>query len=504
MRAFVRWIVCCAVVSSVALPAVLGESKKQGWSLDRQLTKLLDRHGFTGRIEDQLEARLGRRLDSDLADLGRNLFFDPVMALRQDNSCAGCHAPQFGFADSQSIAIGIFNNNVVGHNRTGPRNQRRSPTLLNSAFFPALMWNARFLAASGDPFDNSLGFIFPLPEGMTRFPAGDPRFSHLLSAQGHLPQTELVEMTGFRGVTGADDIDDSFDVFDDELGIVVPDPDESGFRNEPIRERVLEELNANENYRELFAGVFPEVAAGEPIDFAMVGAAIAEFEFALTFADAPIDRFARGARGAMTGSEKRGAILFFGKANCVSCHEVAGGANEMFSDFLNHNIGVPQIAPAFGRETGNVHFDGPGDDEDFGAEQITGDPADRYRFRTSPLRNVALQPTFFHNGCFTRLEDAVRHHLDVEHSLATYDPGEAGVDPDLRLTSAAVEELLAELDPRVAEPLELDDREFADLVQFVRTGLLDRRATADWLLRLVPRRLPSGLPLHKFTHKKGG
>jgi cytochrome c peroxidase len=499
MSAFLRRSICIVIAIAACFSAALCDDSRRGKSLDEQLAELLDEHGFTGRIEDQLEARLGRRVDPDLADLGRNLFFDPIMALRQDNSCAGCHAPQFGFADSQSIAIGIFNNNVVGRERTGPRNQRRSPTLLNSAFLPALMWNGRFLAASGNPFDNSDGFVFPLPEGTTRFPAGDDRFAHLLAAQGHLPQTELVEMTGFRGVTGADDIDDSFDVFDDDVGIVVPGPDESGFRNEPIRERVLEELNANENYVALFAGIFPEVADGAPIDFAMVGAAIAEFEFALTFADAPLDRFARGRGGAMTNSEKRGAILFFGRANCVACHQVAGGAGEMFSDFLNHNIGVPQIAPAFGLTTGNVHFDGPGDDEDFGAEQITGNPADRYRFRTSPLRNIALQPTFFHNGSFTRLQDAIRHHLDVQHSLSRYDPAEAGVAADLQLSSAPVEELLAELDPLVAEPLALTDREFNDLVQFVRTGLLDDRATPRRLMRLVPRRLPSGLPLHEFV-----
>jgi cytochrome c peroxidase len=361
------------------------------------------------------------------------------------------------------------------------------------------MWNARFIAVSDDPFDNSLGFVFPLPEGTTRFPAGDARFRHLLAAQGHLPQTELVEMTGFRGVTGADDIHESFYQFDDDIGIAVPGLDDSGFRNEPIRDRVLEELNANENYVRLFGRSFPEVEDGDPIDFAMVGAAIAEFEFALTFADAPIDRFARGKRNAMTDAEKRGAILFFGKAQCVACHQVAGSANEMFSDFLNHNLGVPQLAPTFGLETGNVHFDGPNEDEDFGAEQISRDVADRYKFRTSPLRNVALQPTFFHNGCFTRLEDAVRHHLDVEASLAAYDPDRAGVRSDLALSSAPIADQLADLDPLVAQPLELSDREFADLVQFVRTGLLDRRATSKRLLRLVPRELPSGLPLHEFV-----
>jgi cytochrome c peroxidase len=138
--------------------------------LDGQLTALLHQAGFTGRIQSTLERRLGRPVDAGLADLGRLLFFDKIASLHSDNSCAGCHSPTNGFGDSQSIAIGIQNNNLVGHNRFGPRNQRRSPTVANSAFFPALMWNERFFAPSGDPFDNSRGFTFPAPEGSTRFP----------------------------------------------------------------------------------------------------------------------------------------------------------------------------------------------------------------------------------------------------------------------------------------------------------------------------------------------
>ena len=37
-----------------------------------------------------------------------------------------------------------------------------------------------------------------------------------------------------------------------------------------------------------------------------------------------------------------------------------------------HDIGVPQIAPDFGVGKGNVIFDGPGENEDFGLEQMTG------------------------------------------------------------------------------------------------------------------------------------
>ncbi|MEP6921337.1 MAG: hypothetical protein ABI967_09440 [bacterium] len=57
---------------------------------------------------------------------------------------------------------------------------------------------------------------------------------------------------------------------------------------------------------------------------------------------------------------------------------------------------------------GNVIFDGSGADEDFGLEQVTGHNIDRYMFRTAPLRNIGLQPAFFHNGAYTRLEDAIR------------------------------------------------------------------------------------------------
>jgi len=197
-------------------------------------------------------------------------------------------------------------------------------------------------------------------------------------------------------------------------------------------------------------------------------------------------------------SEKKGALLFFGSAGCVHCHAVAGRSNEMFSDFNMHVVGVPQIAPRFGVGTGNVNFDGPGADEDFGLEQITGNDADRYRFRTSPLRNAALQPAFFHNGAFTRLEDAIRHHLNVFESALSYDAAAAGVDRDLRTRLGPVEPVLDRIDPRLAGAMFLRADEFADLVAFVRTGLLDRRALPQNLCALIPASLPSGMTPPRF------
>ena len=482
-------------------------------SLDTRLAAALAEAHFTGNIEqvfhERLEAALGRPIDPKLANLGRLLWFDKIHSLHHDNTCGGCHSPTNGFGDSQPMAIGVQNNNLVGPDRTGPRNQRRTPLVINTALYPGMMWNARFSSLSGDPFDTSLGFRFPFPEDDTRFsfPQDIQHGVHvLLQAQAHMPPTELIEVAGFTGTcpNGVPDptLGPAFCQFDDGKGDAVPLPDATGSRNEPIRQKALTLLNANAKYRELFGEIFPEVKAGASIDFFMFGKAIAEFEFTLVFANAPIDRFARGDSNAMTGEQKRGALLFFSKAQCVQCHAVSGSssaglANEMFSDFLERDIGVPQLTPGFGVGKGNVIFDGPGANEDFGREEFTLNSNDRYLFRTSPLRNLAVSPGFFHNGAFVRLDDAVRHHLDVRKSNLNYDPAKAGVPGDLRIVGPS-DLVLAKLDPILQTPINLTEGEFKQLVAFVRDALLDDRAKPENLCKLVPAEVPSGLPVLQF------
>lgn len=120
-----------------------------GEPIDDRLSAVLHEQGFTGRVEESLERRLGRKLDPKLADVGRLLFFDRISNLHNDNTCAGCHTPTNGFGDSQPMAIGIQSNLLVGPHRLGPRNQRRTPTVVNAAFYPRLMWNGRFAAFVG-------------------------------------------------------------------------------------------------------------------------------------------------------------------------------------------------------------------------------------------------------------------------------------------------------------------------------------------------------------------
>jgi cytochrome c peroxidase len=101
-----------------------------------------------------------------------------------------------------------------------------------------------------------------------------------------------------------------------------------------------------------------------------------------------------------------------------------------------------------------------------------------------------------HNGAFTRLEDAIRHHLDVRKSVRKYNPADAGVAPDLRL--GPIEEVLDRIDPLVAYPTHLTKDEFNWLVDFVRNGLLDDGADARHLRRLIPKKVPSGRPVLTF------
>ncbi len=98
-------IVVLAIICGVLLifppqPSLAGPD-----SLDQRLNTRLAALGFTGSIESTLEQRLGRRLDSQRANLGRLLWFDTIAGLNNDNTFAGFHSPTNGFGHTQSIAI---------------------------------------------------------------------------------------------------------------------------------------------------------------------------------------------------------------------------------------------------------------------------------------------------------------------------------------------------------------------------------------------------------------
>lgn len=66
-------------------------------------------------------------------DLGRFLFFDPVLSGTDDLSCASCHHPDLGFADGRPRSIGA----------SGAVVARSAPSLWNVGFQKRLFWDAR-------------------------------------------------------------------------------------------------------------------------------------------------------------------------------------------------------------------------------------------------------------------------------------------------------------------------------------------------------------------------
>jgi len=66
-------------------------------------------------------------------DLGRYLFFDPVLSGDNTISCATCHDPNKGFSDGLGRSIGSNDHQLT----------RSSPTIWNSAFLNSFFWDAR-------------------------------------------------------------------------------------------------------------------------------------------------------------------------------------------------------------------------------------------------------------------------------------------------------------------------------------------------------------------------
>jgi cytochrome c peroxidase len=94
-------------------------------------------------------------------DLGKKLFFDPIMSRDSSVSCATCHLPEKAFADNLKVSIGI----------NGRKVDRNSPSLLNVAYQPVLFWDGGVPTLEMQvlaPIDNHAEFDFDINEIVKR------------------------------------------------------------------------------------------------------------------------------------------------------------------------------------------------------------------------------------------------------------------------------------------------------------------------------------------------
>ena len=108
------------------------------------------------------------------------------------------------------------------------------------------------------------------------------------------------------------------------------------------------------------------------------------------------DDYLNGNKSALTKKQKLGAILFYGKGRCATCH-----SGSFFSDMEFHSIGTPQ-----------GYFGPHSRHRDIGRAGVTNDHIDMFKFRTPPLNGVRDTAPYGHNGSFKTLKDVVIHHIN--------------------------------------------------------------------------------------------
>lgn len=349
------------------------------------------------------------------ASLGRALFFDPTLSRRGSQSCATCHDPARAFSDGRDNGVGGAASLGDDGTSLGDRN---TPTAMYARFSPPFAVDAKGIARGGQFLDGR---------------AVD------LAAQARQPLLNPLEM------------------------------------NMPDAASVVARLAANPAYVIAFEQLYGDGVLARTDDaWQAVGDAIAAYEQGDELApfDSRYDRYLAG-EYTPTAAEELGMTLFFSAqfTNCNLCHQLRptpAAAQETFSNYEYHNIGVPT-------NTDLRAANGVGDDfVDAGLLAHPGidEASANGRFKVPTLRNVAVTAPYMHNGVFRELRTVVafynqfnsraeKNRLNPETGRPWRAPEVPGTLSEEELTTGPA----------------LDDRRVDALVAFLRM-LTDRRYEA--------------------------
>jgi cytochrome c peroxidase len=404
--------------------------------------------------------------DTAQAEIGQLLFYDKILSGNRNISCGTCHHHDHAGGDGLSLGIGEGGEGVgpertvgTGTDTIRKRVPRNAPALWNLGHRDVRVMFHDGRLEIGDHYEN--GFNSPaqewLPEGL----------DNLLAAQAIFPLTAQFEMAGNVGendVTGA-----------------VADRIDLGW---PILAKRVRTIPA---YGEMFVAAFEDVETSEDVTITHIANALGAFmgrEW--TNYDSPFDGYLGGDTSALSAAQTRGMELFYGEADCASCHSGA-----LLSDQEFHALQLPQFGPGRTR----LHDPTP---RDVGRVGESNRSEDAYRFRTPMLRNVALTAPYGHNGAFPTLEGIVRHHLAPRQSLASWTRDMAKLPEapwlqaiDFVIQSDKIERARhgAKLD---IQPQDLTEMQVADILAFL-DALTGHNAETRPLGR--PETVPSGLPV---------
>ena len=270
------------------------------------------------------------------AELGRLLFYDPIISGERNISCFSCHIPEHGYAEPIELSKGPGGVGL-GLDRTGGRPDFRNST--------GVIYSAYVGLRDADQFYD------PLKAAMT----------WTVNLRALEPQAMAGAMINPRHMRGS-----------------------GNYNAATVGDTITIRLKKIAEYITLFDGAFG--GGQESINGVNIGKALGAFQrsLAINNSHSPYDHYASGDIDALTEQQKEGLLLFFGKANCSTCH---GGP--MFSDFSLYNLGIkdhPNVNPK---------------DKGAGGKRL---------FKTPSLRNVELTWPYMHNGTITSLRGVLEFY----------------------------------------------------------------------------------------------
>ncbi len=272
-------------------------------------------------------------------------------------SCASCHHFKAGFQSGLKQGIGEggigFGQKGEGRQFSPDYNHEdidvqpiRSPSILNVAFQDVMMWNGQF-GAVGTNIGTEASWT-----------VGTPKETNLLGFEG--VETQAIAAMGVH-----------------RLGLT----------------QGLLDLG----YKELFAAAFPNMPEEERYTTRTMGMAVAAYERSVLTNEAPFQNWLKGDQNAMSKEEIKGAELFYGKANCFSCHGGPALNSMGFYALGMNDLSGPNLFSIVDEATKK------------GRGGFTGIPSQDYQFKTPQLYNL-IDVTFFgHGGSFRSVKEVVEY-----------------------------------------------------------------------------------------------
>ncbi len=299
-------------------------------------------------------------------ELGKKLFYETGLAVSPNNpdgegsySCASCHVPASSFQAGirQGLGEGGIGYGFAGEARLPNENYEiedidkqpiRTPTAIHGAYNRTSLWNGQF------------GAVGPNLGTEANWTVDTPKETNNLGYEG----LEIQAIAGLK-VHG--------------LGVNM-------------------NLITNSYYKDLFDRSFPEFSTSERYTRETIGLAIAAYERTLLANGAPFQQWIRGDVDAMNDSQKMGAMLFFGKANCNNCHTGPALNNEEF-----FAIGMNDL------DGEGVYGDGLDDATMKGRGGFTGNSEDDYKFKTPQLYGLRGMNFFGHGANFESVREVIAY-----------------------------------------------------------------------------------------------